>query len=124
MNQYSNFGAEQEEQAQGFIDELKLAANDATRWAIIGANNPAAPKSRMKHPMVEKYGEMAIDLGVNNEMESELNCSPEGKLRRKALKDKDEAEERQTKFRLQMMEAKEEKPSIRRKDGTLNTSLK
>lgn len=86
---------------------MRVAATDATRWTIVGANNPAAPKSRMKHPMVEKYGAMAIDIGINNEMESELNCSPEGKLRRKALKDQDEANERQRQFRLQMQEAKE-----------------
>ena len=67
---------------------------------------------------------MAIDIGINNEMESELNCSPEGKFRRKQLKDQDEAEERQAAFRLQMMEAKEGHNGIRNKDGTLNTSIK
>jgi len=39
----------------------------------------------MKHPLIEKYGSYAIDLGIQNEMDTELNMSPEGKLRRKAL---------------------------------------
>ena len=62
-----------------------MAATEASRWAIVGANNPGAPKSRTKHALVEKYGSYAIDLGINNEFDTELNMSPEGKLRRKAL---------------------------------------
>ena len=48
----------------------------------------------MRHPIIEKYGSYAIDLGINNEMDTELNMSPEGKLRRNALVAKDEADKR------------------------------
>ena len=48
----------------------------------------------MKDEMVEKYAEYAIDLGIQNEMDTEINMSPEGKMRRKAVRDKDEAEKR------------------------------
>jgi hypothetical protein len=36
----------------------------------------------MKNSTIEKYGAFAIDLGINDEMNTELNMSPEGKLRR------------------------------------------
>ena len=48
-----------------------MAATEASRWAIVGANNPGAPKSRTKHALVEKYGSYAIDLGINNEFDTE-----------------------------------------------------
>jgi len=46
----------------------------------------------MKHPLIERYGEYAIDLGIQSEMDTELNMSPEGKLRRKALHQKEVAD--------------------------------
>ena len=46
----------------------------------------------MKHPLIERYGEYAIDLGIQNEMDTELNMSPEGMLRRKALHQKEQAD--------------------------------
>jgi hypothetical protein len=76
-----------------------MAATEASRWAIVGANNPGAPKSRTKHALVEKYGSYAIDLGINNEFDTELNMSPEGKLRRKALVQKEEADKKMDEFR-------------------------
>jgi len=76
-----------------------MAATEASRWAIVGANNPGAPKSRTKHALVEKYGSYAIDLGINNEFDTELNMSPEGKLRRKALVKKEEADKKMDEFR-------------------------
>ena len=51
-----------------------------SKWAVCG-QNPGV-KSHNRHPMVEMYGAYAIDLGINNEMDTELNMSPEGKLRR------------------------------------------
>ena len=48
----------------------------------------------MKNPMVEKYGSFAIDLGINNQEDTELNMSPEGQLRRKALQQKDLADKK------------------------------
>lgn len=51
-----------------------------TKWAVCGTN--PGFKSHMRHPMIEMYGAYAIDLGINNEMDTELNMSPEGKLRR------------------------------------------
>jgi hypothetical protein len=39
-------------------------------------------KTKMKAAIVEKYGEYAIALGLNNEFDTELNMSPEAKLRR------------------------------------------
>ena len=46
----------------------------------------------MRGELVERYGEFSIDLGLNNEMDTDLNMSEQGKLRRKALHQKDEAE--------------------------------
>ena len=60
-----------------------MAAREASRWAIVGQNAPNAPKKRSKDIMIERYGAFAIVLGINNEMDTELNMSPEGKLRRK-----------------------------------------
>ena len=40
-----------------------------------------------------------IDLGINNEFDTELNMSPEGKLRRKALVQKEEADKKMDEFR-------------------------
>ena len=74
------------------VAELREAAENASRWAILGNNGPGGKKNNMKNSMIEKYGSFAIDLGINNEMDTELNMSPEGKLRRKALIDKDDAD--------------------------------
>lgn len=71
--------------SKAHVAELRMAAREASRWAIVGANAPGAAKSRMKHPVIERYGAFAITLGINNEFDTELNMSPEGKLRRKAL---------------------------------------
>lgn len=46
------------------VRELRLAAREASKWAICGANAPNAAKNRMKHEMVEKYGEFAVELGI------------------------------------------------------------
>ena len=53
----------------------------------------------MKHPLVERYGAFAIMLGINNEFDTELNMSPEGKLRRQALYEQEMAEKRLSDFR-------------------------
>lgn len=89
---YSNYEFEKREATKMTIAELRVAAENASRWAILGANGPGAKRNYMKHAMIEKYGAFAIDLGINNEMDTELNMSPEGKLRRKALIDKDDAD--------------------------------
>ena len=91
VRNYSSYDFERAEKIREFVTELRTAAREATRWAIVGANNPGAPKSRLKYPLVELYGEFAIDLGINNPDDTELNMSPEGALRRKALRDKEMA---------------------------------
>ena len=68
----------------------------------------------MKDAIIEKYGSYAIDLGINSEMNTELNMSPEGKLRRNTLVAKEEADKRLEDF--------SKKPDA--KDGQLNLSLK
>ena len=73
---------------------MKRAAYEVSRWAIVGSGAPNAPRRAMKSAVVEKYGQYAIDLGIQNEMDTELNMSPEGKLRRKALYQKDSADKR------------------------------
>jgi len=83
VNKYSTYDAQKSESAKENIEEMRVAAIEASRWKIVGANNPGAPKSRLKHDMVELYGSFAVMLGINNEMDTELNMSPEGKLRRK-----------------------------------------
>jgi hypothetical protein len=85
VKDYSTYDIQKQEEVKERVVELRMAATEASRWAIVGANNPGAPKSRTKHALVEKYGSYAIDLGINNEFDTELNMSPEGKLRRKAL---------------------------------------
>ena len=85
VDHYSTYDVSKSEAAKEFVGELKMAAREASRWGIVGAGAPNAPKNRMKHPMVEKYGAFAVELGINNEMDTELNMSPEGKLRRKAI---------------------------------------
>lgn len=89
VRDYSSYDFDRAEKIKEFVAELRTAAREATRWAIIGSNNPGAPKSRLKYPLVELYGEYAIDLGIQNAEDTELNMSPEGKLRRKALHDKE-----------------------------------
>jgi hypothetical protein len=96
------------------VEENRLAAYEASKWARCGPSAPNAPKSHMRHSVIEKYGSYAIDLGINNEMDTELNMSPEGKLRRNALVAKDEADKRFEDFG--------KKPI--KKDGELNLTLK
>lgn len=91
VKHYSSYTFEKEEEVKTHIADLRQAANDYSRWKIVGANNPNQ-KSAMKQPLVEKYCDFAINLGINNEMDTELNMSPEGKLRRKALYAKDMAD--------------------------------
>ena len=114
VRDYSSFNMEKSEQIQAFVTENRLAAFEASKWARIGAAAPNAPKSHMRHPVLEKYGSYAIDHGINNEMDTELNMSPEGKLRRNALVAKEEADKRFEEFG--------KKPEAN--DGKLNLSLK
>jgi len=93
VRDYSSYDFERAEKIREFVQELRTAAREATRWGIIGANNPGAPKSRLKYPLVELYGAYAIDLGIQNADDTELNMSPEGHLRRKALRDKEMAKQ-------------------------------
>ena len=98
------------------MTENRLAAYEASKWARVGAAAPNAPKSHMRHALVEKYGAYAIDLGIQNEMDTELNMSPEGKLRRNALVAKEEADKRFEEFVKPKVDPK--------KEGELNLSLK
>ena len=68
----------------------------------------------MKDAIVEKYGSYAIDLGINSEMNTELNMSPEGKLRRNTLVAKEAADKRLEEF------GKKPDP----KDAKINFSIK
>ena len=45
----------------------------------------------MRHELVERYGDFSIKLGLNDEMNTYLNMSAAGKLRRKELYDADDA---------------------------------
>ena len=98
VRDYSTYDVEKADRIKELVAEMRTAAREATRWAIIGANNPGAPKSRLKYPLVEIYGEYAIDLGINNPDDTELNMSPEGMLRRKALRDKEQAKKKFEEF--------------------------
>lgn len=108
VTNYSSYDFERAEKVRELVAELRTAAREATRWAIIGANNPAAPKSRLKYPLVELYGEFAIDLGINTADDTELNMSPEGFLRRKALRDKEMAKKHFEDFRNAKNQPKEQ----------------
>ena len=46
----------------------------------------------MKQPMLEKYCDLTLKLGLTNEMETPLNMSPEGKNRRQTMYQKEKAE--------------------------------
>lgn len=82
MRSYSSFTFEKSEEIKFHVREMNDASYLASKWAICGPGAPNAPKSHMKHPMIEKYGGFAINLGINNELNTELNMSPEGKMRR------------------------------------------
>ena len=91
---------------------LRKAATDTVKWRTAGMGS----KAFMKHPDIEMYGEYAINLGIMDEMNTELNMSPEGKIRRKALYQKKEADKQFQKFSEQYMDKKG--------DGELNLTLK
>ena len=114
VRDYSSYNFEKSEEIQHNVAENRAAAFEASKWARLGAAAPNAPKSRMKDAIIEKYGAYAIDLGINSEFNTELNMSPEGKLRRKTLVDKEEADKRLDDF------GKKPEP----KEGQLNLSLK
>lgn len=80
VKHYSNYSVEKEEEIKDHIAKLREAAHNITKYSLIEGQ-----KSFMKHESIERYGEFAINLGIQNEMDTELNMSPEGKLRRKAL---------------------------------------
>ena len=116
MRSYSSFTCEKSEEIKFHVNEMKDASYLASKWAICGPGAPNAPKSHMRHPMIEKYGGFAINLGINNEMDTELNMSPEGKMRRQALVAKDDADKKFEDFG---------KPKIKKgKEGELNLTLK
>lgn len=77
VKHYSTYSFEKEEEIRLHVEQLKKAATDTSKFRLIQQK-----KSFMKHPMIEKYGAFAINLGIMNEMETDLNMSPEGKLRR------------------------------------------
>ena len=116
VRSYSTFTFEKSEEIKFHVKEMKAASYEASKWAICGPGAPNFPKSHMRHPMVEKYGGFAINLGINNELDTELNMSPEGKLRRQALTDKDEAAKKLEDF--------VKSPKKKKKDGELNLTLK
>ena len=67
--------------------------------------------------MIELYGTFAITLGINNEMDTELNMSPEGHLRRKKIQDKIEASKKQEQFRKAQIEKREGNNKVIKRDG-------
>jgi hypothetical protein len=116
VRSYSTFTFEKSEEIKMHVREMTAASYEASKWSICGPGAPNFPKSHMRHPMVEKYGSFAINLGINNELDTELNMSPEGKLRRQALVAKDEADKKFEEFA--------KKPSSAKKEGELNFTLK
>ena len=76
VKDYSSFDAETKEEINDHIEVLRRAAFEATKWSYLGAGNPAAQKKLMRHELVERYGAFAIDLGLNNEFDTDLNMSP------------------------------------------------
>lgn len=84
VKHYSNYSFDKEQEIKDHIAQLRDAATNVTKYSFITGD-----KTFMKHAMVEKYGEFAINLGIQNEMDTELNMSPQGKLRRKALYQQD-----------------------------------
>ena len=115
VRSYSSFTFEKSDEIKMHVREMKEASYMASKWAICGPGAPNFPKSHMRNPMVEKYGAFAINLGINNELDTELNMSPEGKLRRNALVAKDEADKKLEEFLH---------PKKKKNDGELNFSLK
>lgn len=106
VKDYSSYDVDKADQIKELVAEMRTAAREATRWAIVGANNPGAPRNKMRYPLVEIYGEYAINLGINNVDDTELNMSPEGMLRRKALYEKEQAKKHFEEFRAKKREPK------------------
>ena len=106
VNDFSVYDKQKSNKMAVFVDELKFAANQATRWTSTGPENPANPKPYCKSYLVEIYGEYAIDLGINNYEDTELNMSHEAMQRRQALRDaeakrkKDAEEEEKLQLKL------------------------
>lgn len=106
VNYFSVYDNQKSNYMSGFVDELKYAANQATRWTSTGPENPANTKRYSKDYLVEIYGEYAIDLGINSYEETELNMSHEAMQRRQVLRDaeakkkKDQEEEEKLQQKL------------------------
>ena len=92
IRDYSTFSVEKDEEIKQHVSDLQNASQEISKWAILG--NSSQIQSKMRNALVEKYGAYAIDLGINNEFDTELNMSPEGKLRRKALAQRDLADKK------------------------------
>ena len=70
---------------------MRNAAYQAVKWSYLGSGNPANFRKPMRGELVERYGAFSIDLGLNNEFDTDLNMSEAGKIRRKALYQADDA---------------------------------
>lgn len=79
---YTTFDGEMSEKVQTDVKELKETGAKVTPWTYTGKYYPAAKRNRQRDDLVEVYGEMAINLGINNKLDTELNCSKEGQYRR------------------------------------------
>jgi hypothetical protein len=93
VKEFSNFGPEKEEQIRKQVEDLRQAAVDIGKWSYGSGEGGSKFKAKMKTALVEKYGEFAISLGISNEQDTELNMSPEAKLRRQQMYQREKAEE-------------------------------
>jgi len=48
VKDYSTYDFDRAEENKAHVIEMRTAAREASRWAIIGANNPGAPRSRQR----------------------------------------------------------------------------
>ena len=60
---------------EDLVEEVRDASYKAVRWSWLGAGNPGKKKKEGRHEDVERYGAFAIDLGLNDEMNTDLNMS-------------------------------------------------
>ena len=110
---------DKKEEIEDLVCEVRDASYKAVRWSYLGAGNPANRKKEGRHEDVERYGAFAIDLGLNDELNTDLNMSEAGRLRREDLNRKADAKSKFEQYAAKFRGGEEKKstePGLTLKD--------